>query len=151
MTDKEFKRLSRAQLMDIIYQLQLEVDTLKNQNLQLEKDLADKRLRIENAGNLAQAALEISNCFQSAQNAAELYLGEIKTLREEAKAERDRILAEAKKEAETILKEAKEEAATILSEAKTSQAEQDAAIEAILEEYGHDDSEEVPDSEPDNG
>ena len=28
MTDKEFKRLSRAQLIDIIYQFQLQVDKL---------------------------------------------------------------------------------------------------------------------------
>ena len=70
MTDKEFKQLSRAQLMDIIYQLQLQVDQLVEQRQTLEKALVDKRLRIENAGNLAEAALEINDCFRSAQNAA---------------------------------------------------------------------------------
>ena len=57
MTDKEFKRLTRAQLIDIIYQLQLQLDDLTAQKKDLEKALADKRLRVENAGNIAEAAL----------------------------------------------------------------------------------------------
>ena len=51
MTDKEFKRLSRSQLIDIIYQLQVQLDNLTEQNRELENALADKRLRISNAGN----------------------------------------------------------------------------------------------------
>ena len=70
MTDKEFKRLNRAQLIDIIYQFQLKIDTLTEQKQELERELADKRLRLNNAGNIADAALEINDCFRSAQNAA---------------------------------------------------------------------------------
>ena len=125
MTDKEFKRLSRAQLIDIIYQFQLQIDTLTEKNQALEQELADKRLRLSNAGNIADAALEMNNCFRSAQNAAEQYLNEIKALREEAEAERQRILAQAQAEA-----------AAILADAKKTQGDYDSAIEAILEEYG---------------
>lgn len=103
MTDKEFKQLSRSQLIEIIYQLQLQIEDLIAQNQSLEKALADKRLRIQNAGNLAQAALEINDCFRSAQNAAEQYLNEIKEIRGEIEAERERILAAAREEAETII------------------------------------------------
>ncbi|MEE0840993.1 MAG: hypothetical protein U0L72_10710, partial [Acutalibacteraceae bacterium] len=67
MTDKEFKKLSRAQLIDIIYQLQLQIEKLNEQNQELECKLADKRFRLSNAGNIADAALEINNCFRSAQ------------------------------------------------------------------------------------
>ena len=124
MTDKEFKQLTRPQLLDIIYQLQLQVDSLTAQNQSLEKALADKRLRIQNAGNLAEAALEINDCFRSAQNAAAQYLDEIKAMLEEAEAERERILAQAR-----------EEAAQILAGAKKKQGAYDSAIEAILKEY----------------
>ena len=41
MTDKEFKRLSRPQLIDIIYQLQLQIDKLNKQNQTLEQELAE--------------------------------------------------------------------------------------------------------------
>ena len=84
MTDKEFKRLSRAQLIEIIYQLQLQVEELTEQKQALEAALADKRLRINNAGDLARAALEINECFVSAQNAAEQYLNEIKEMHQDA-------------------------------------------------------------------
>ena len=107
MTDKEFKRLSRSQLIDIIYQFQLQVDKLTEQNQQLEQELADKRLRLRNAGNIADAALEINNCFRSAQNAAEQYLNEIKAIREETEAQRQQILAQAQTEAETMIAGAK--------------------------------------------
>ncbi len=124
MTDREFKRLSRAQLIDIIYQFQLQVEKLTEQNRELERELADKRLRLSNAGNIADAALEINNCFRSAQNAAEQYLNEIKTICEETEAERQRILAQARAEA-----------AAIIADAKKTQGDYDSAIEAILKEY----------------
>ena len=124
MTDKEFKRLSRAQLIDIIYQLQLQIDKLNEKKQELENELKDKRLRLSNAGNIADAALEINNCFRSAQNAAEQYLNEIKAIREETESERQRILAKAQAEAEAII-----------AGAKKTQSDYDSAIEAILKEF----------------
>ena len=124
MTDKEFKRLSRAQLIDIIYQLQLQIDKLSEHTQELESELKDKRLRLSNAGNIADAALEINDCFRSAQNAAEQYLNEIKAIREETEAERQRILSQARAEAEVII-----------AGAKKTQGDYDSAIEAILKEY----------------
>lgn len=125
MTDKEFKRLSRYQLIDIIYQFQLQVEQLTQRNQELEQELADKRLRLSNAGNIAEAALEMNDCFRSAQNAAEQYLNEIKAIREETEAQRQQILAQAQAEA-----------AQILAQAKKPREGMEAAIEAILEEYG---------------
>ena len=124
MTDKEFKRLSRAQLIEIIYQLQLQIDKLNEEKQALENELEDKRLRLQSAGNIAEAALEINDCFRSAQNAAEQYLNEIKAIREETDTERQRILKEAKAEAEAIV-----------AGAKNTQGDYDSAIEAILKEY----------------
>ena len=73
----------------------------------LEKKLADKRLYLSNAGNIAEAALQINDCFRSAQNAAEQYLNEIKAIREETEAQRQQILAQAQTEAETMIAGAK--------------------------------------------
>ena len=131
MTDKEFKQLSRAKLIDIIYQLQLHVEELTEQNHSLKKTLEDKRLRINTAGNIAEAALEINDCFRSAQNAAEQYLNEIKAIREETESERQRILAAAQAEAEAII-----------ANAKNTWGDCDSAIEAVLKEFsqGHSDN-----------
>ena len=129
MTDKEFKRLSREQLIEIIYQLQLQIDKLSEQTQELESELKDKRLRLRNAGNIADAALEINNCFRSAQNAAEQYLNEIKAIREETEAERQR-----------ILEQARAEASAIISEAAGIKNNYNSAVENILKEIRKDHS-----------
>ena len=95
----------------------------------MEEALKDKRLRIDNAGNIAEAALEINECFRSAQNAAEQYLNEIKMIREETEAERRRILSEAHAEAEAII-----------TCAKNTQGDYNSAVEAILQEFGQNSS-----------
>ena len=127
MTDKEFKHLNRSQLVEIIYQLQMQNEELNEKNQALENALQDKRLRIGNAGNLAEAALEVNDCLRSAQNAAEQYLNEIKAMREETETERQRILAQAKTEATEII-----------FAAQKSHGKDDAAIENILKEIGQD-------------
>ena len=124
MTDREFKRLSRAQLIDIIYQLQIKQDELASENEKLKNALADRRLRVANAGNIAEAALEIHNVMQSAQDAAALYLEEIRIMREETREECQRLLDSAKAEAETILIRAREGKAMV-----------DPALEAIIKEF----------------
>ena len=147
MTDKEFKRLNRAQLIDVIYQLQLQVDKLTKQNESLEAALEDKRLRISNAGSLAEAALEINDCFRNAQKAAEHYLNEIKLIHTTVENDRKRILADAQAEAaqlvstaqaeaEKLVSDARAEAAVITETAEKAKLEHDAAVETILKEYG---------------
>ena len=124
MTDREFKRLGRAQLIEIIYQLQLQVDDLIKENQTLKYALEDKRLRISNAGSLAEAALEINDCFRNAQNAADQYLNEIKAMREATNAECGRILVAARAEADAIV-----------AEAKKRPADNDSIIDALLKDY----------------
>jgi vacuolar-type H+-ATPase subunit H len=99
MTDKEFKRLSRSELIDIIYQLQLKQEELTADNRKLAKALADKRLRVSKAGNIAQASLEIHHVMQTAQDAAEHYLEEVKLRVDE---EKKRILKNADARAAAI-------------------------------------------------
>ena len=123
MTDKEFKKLSRSQLIDIIYQFQLQVDELTEQNQELERKLADKRLRLSSVGNIAEAALQINECLCSAQNAADQYLDEIKAIREETEAQRQGILAKAQAEADEII-----------AAAKKAQVDYDSAMAILLKE-----------------
>ena len=103
MTDQEVKRLTRSQLIDVIYQLQLQIDQLTEEKESLQKALEDKRLRINNVGSLAEAALEVNNFFRSAQDAAEQYLSEIEAMHAEVEVERQRLLAEAQAEADMII------------------------------------------------
>ena len=118
MTDKEVKRLSRSQLIEIIYQLQTREEELIDKNQRLEEELRSKRIRMENAGNIAEAALELNDVFQSAQNAAAQYLSEIQMVREAAEKERQQIIFAAQEEAQQILQKAKEDASSMIDEAQ---------------------------------
>lgn len=125
MTDKEFKRLSRAQLIEIIYQFQLKQDELTAENERLSKELADKRLRISEAGNIAEAALAINNIMKSAQDTADVYLEEIRILRDETK-----------EKCQLILENAQKEADNLIALARKGQTPFDSALEAIVQEFG---------------
>ena len=131
MTDKEFKRLNRSQLIDIIYQLQLKQEELTADNEKLSKALADKRLRVSKAGNIAEAALDIHNVMQAAQDAADHYLEEIKI---RAKNDYQRILIEARTEAAAMIANAKKEAEQILAQTQTAPTDYDPVGGAILKE-----------------
>ena len=144
MTDKEFKRLSRFQLIDIIYQLQLKQEELLADNEALTKALDDKRIQVSKAGNIAEAALEIHNVMQAAQDAASHYLEEMQIridqeyqrILQKANDNAAAILEKAKQEAKTIVEEAQQEAVGIVEQARSEGHVYDPVVDAILKEYG---------------
>ena len=70
MTDKELLNLMLAQSQ--------EIDSLRKERDELKKKLADRRIRIEKAGSLAEASLQLTNIFEEAQKAADLYVENVK-------------------------------------------------------------------------
>lgn len=78
MTDRELKRLSRRDLLELLLEQSRERDALR---LELEKTkaaLAERKLCIEQAGSIAEAALRLNGVFEAAQAAAEQYLESIR-------------------------------------------------------------------------
>lgn len=106
MTDKELKRMSRAQLIDFICQLQLKQDELIAENERLSKALADKIPSESKAGNVAEGAFEIQNVMQTAQDAAAYYLEEIRNIRSETEEKCRLFLEKVQKEADDIIAQA---------------------------------------------
>ncbi len=78
--DRELKRMSRAELVEVIYELQRQLEQLEKENDRLEEELQDRRVRLENAGSIAQAAVEVSHLLEAAQTAADLYVDSVKAL-----------------------------------------------------------------------
>lgn len=115
MTDKEFKRLSRPQLIEVIYQLQLKLEEMTAENERLSQELADKRLRVDDVGNIAEAALSIHNVFTTAQDAAAHYIEEIQI---RVDSEYKRILKEANEKAAQIIKNAQQKTDETAAQAK---------------------------------
>ncbi len=82
MKDKALKRLHRADLIEIVYQLQQEREALIKENENLKEQLQNRNLKIENAGSLAEAVANITGIFEHAQTTADVYLQNIADLRE---------------------------------------------------------------------
>ena len=99
MVSKELKKLSRRELIEVIYQMKKNEQQLQEKITALEAALEEKRLRISQAGSIAEAALSVSNVLGAAQEAADLYLHEIACMKTEAERECERILADARKTA----------------------------------------------------
>ena len=107
MIGKELKRLSRRELVDIIYQLKKNEQKKQEEIAALEEALQDKRIRISVAGSIAEAATDITQVFSSAQRAADLYLHEIASMKEDTEKECAKMLEDARAQAEMILAEAR--------------------------------------------
>ncbi len=78
MTEKELKRLTRMELLEMLIDQSREVERLRDELEETKKALEDKRIAIERSGSLAEAALALSGVFEKAQEAADLYIANIK-------------------------------------------------------------------------
>ena len=103
MIKRELKRLSRRELIDIIYQMKKNEQHMQEEIASLQEELREKRIRIAAAGSIADAAVSITEVFTAAQTAADLYLQEIACMKEEAEQESKRIIEEAQKTAGKII------------------------------------------------
>ena len=80
MIEKDLKKLRRAELLEIMLDQSYEIDQLRKRVKELEAQLEDRRIKIENAGSIAEASLQLTKVFEEAQKAADLYLENIRNL-----------------------------------------------------------------------
>lgn len=78
MTERELKKLSRVELLEMLLALSKENEGLTREVETLRAAQEDRRIFLENAGSIAEAALAINGVFQAAQAAADLYLESVK-------------------------------------------------------------------------
>ena len=92
MINKELRKLNRRELIEIIYQMKKNEQKMQEEIDALQAELQDKRLRLSDAGSIAEAAVSVTNIFSAAQAAADLYLQEIAYMKEDTKRECAKIL-----------------------------------------------------------
>ena len=78
MTEKELKKLTRTELLEMLLELTRENDRLKADLDAANEELKDRKIRIEKAGSIAEASLALSGIFEKAQEACDLFLENIK-------------------------------------------------------------------------
>lgn len=79
MTEKELRRLSRMDLLEMLLEQSKEVERLRAELETVKKQLEDRRIMEQEAGSIAEAALRLNKVFEAAQQAADQYLENIRT------------------------------------------------------------------------
>ena len=106
MTEKELRRLSRTDLLELLLAQRRENEQLRCILDQTQAQLADRTLQINKAGSIAEASLQLSGIFAAAQDSCECYMENIRLLserqnqvcqqmEEETRAKCDRMVEEA--------------------------------------------------------
>ena len=81
MQDKDKKnltRLSKREILKIMVAQGEEIDKLNARVAELETELAERRVAMDRVGSLAEASLALTKIFQEADEAAAIYLDNVR-------------------------------------------------------------------------
>lgn len=110
MTDKEFRKLKRSDLIAIIYEYQKKQEELVKEIGELRAQLETKNLKISKAGSIAEAVVGLDLLFETAQKTADDYIEQVRLANEEAEQKAAEIIKQAEKEAAEIVSKARDKA-----------------------------------------
>ena len=101
----ELKRLSRAELLELLLVQTKQTELLAKKLEKAEQMLADRQLKLDKAGDIAHAVLEINGVMEAVQEAAQQYLDNVKRMDAEASQRAEQILNNAREEIDRAWKE----------------------------------------------
>ena len=85
VTDRELKKLSRADLLELLLIQTRETERMRQKVHELEEKLEQRQYRLAEIGSLAEAMLEVNNVIAAAQAAADQYLENIVAIEAETR------------------------------------------------------------------
>ena len=106
MTDKELRRLSRTDLLELLLAQRRENEQLRCILDQAQAQLADRTIQIDKAGSIAEASLQLSGIFNAAQDSCKYYIDNIKLLSERQNAVCQQMERETKEKCDLMVAEA---------------------------------------------
>lgn len=104
MTEKSFDNLSREELLTLVQQQRMQIDALRRQ-------LDARQLVMDQAGSIAEAAMELSGVFHASQAAADQYLQSVEALKTRQESEYALRLSQAEEQCRAIVAQAEKRAA----------------------------------------
>lgn len=150
MTDRELKKLNRQDLLQMLINQGKELRELQAKCVEYEAALSEREIKLDQAGSIAEASLQLNGVFEAAQAACAQYMENIENLsqrQEEICAKREaeswdkakRIIEEAEKQSNTLRKETEAQCAEMLEKAKRESQEYEEAVfrklRAFLKEH----------------
>lgn len=83
MTDRELRKLSRRELLELLLEESRENERLRKELEKTKEQLNSREIKIKEAGSIAQAALQLNGIFEAAEQAAQQYLENVCRMKEE--------------------------------------------------------------------
>ncbi|MBR3796795.1 MAG: hypothetical protein IKK34_12340 [Clostridia bacterium] len=80
MREKDLKRLSRADLLEMLIDQSMELQKTKKRLSAAEAKLNNRQIAIDESGSIAEAALKLNGMFEAAQASCEQYMENIRLL-----------------------------------------------------------------------
>ena len=108
MTEKDVQKLKRVELLEILVEQGKEIENLKAELEEANKKLADRKIRIDNAGSIAEAVCQINGVFEAAEAAAYQYIENVRYMSENQEEICKRMELETKERCEKMEKETAE-------------------------------------------
>ena len=107
MTDKQLKKLSRAELLEMLLLQTNEVRRLTGELEQAKAQLEDRRMTMQEAGNIAEATVGLNQIFRNAQKTADEYLEHIRQMEAETAEKCRRMEAQTQEKCDAMLADAR--------------------------------------------
>ena len=131
MTEKELKKLSRAELLEMLIAQSKKLSRVEEELANAQNELKRRDIAINTSGTLAEAALKLSGIFEDADKAAQQYRESLRMRQMQA----DSIIADAQTQANNIIKAAKEQQKLILSDADKEAKQRIESFNAQFREF----------------
>lgn len=135
MTEKEMRKLSRTDLLEMLIDQSAELQALREKLDAAESALRSRELTINSAGSIAEASLKLNGVFEAAQAASEQYVDNIRWLSERQTAVCAQIEQECREKAESQLAQTQMQCEAMESETKLRCDEMVAKAKAETETY----------------
>lgn len=132
MTEKELKRLSRADLLEMLIDQSMELQKTQEQLKHLQMVLSSRQIALERAGSIAEASLLLNGVFDAAQAACVQYTENIRLLSERQTMVCQQLEEESRQRAEELLWDAERRCAAMEAETRK---ECDRWLEQAQKEY----------------
>lgn len=161
MTEKELRKLNRAELLEMLIEASSELQACKERLAEAETALQNRQITLSKAGSIAEASLMLNGVFDAAQLACQQYTENIQRLSKrqeticaqmesESQAKAESIIAEAERRRDQIEHDAKVQSAEMLRKAKAESEKYWEDVSAKLETFyeAHEDLRELLSSVP---
>lgn len=118
MTEKELRRLSRADLLEMLIEQSVELQNVREKLAAAEAALASRVIEIDTAGSIAEASMRLNGVFEAAQAACEQYTQNIRLLNERTEMVCRRMEQESREKAEQLLEQTRKKCDAMEAEAR---------------------------------